>query len=135
MRRNHLPAVEIQMPSSVDECSRLRKVVCRLASAAFRDPSAIADVELAVGEAFSNAVKYGDENGKVSVRVETSSRRRIAVQVDYPGSNFDTTVRFPQDVLNAEGGFGRFIMRQTMDSMEYFFEGNHTTLRMTKRDV
>lgn len=135
MRKKNLPPVEIQMPSSVDECSRLRKVVCRVANLTFRNPSDVADVELAVGEAFSNAVKYGAEDGKVSVRVEAPSQREFAVQLDYPGSTFDTAVRYPQDVLNAEGGFGRFIMRQTMDSMEYRFNGNHTTLRMTKRKV
>lgn len=132
MRRPVWPMTEIQMPSRAYECSRLRKVVCRLASATLRDPD-VADVELAVGEAFSNAVKYGSEDGKVSIRVETPSSRELAVEMAYPGNRFDTSVKYPQDVLSGSGGFGRYIMRQIIDSMEYSFENGNTTLRITKR--
>ncbi|MHB0911910.1 MAG: ATP-binding protein [Armatimonadota bacterium] len=133
MRRIRRPLTEIQAPSSATECSRVRKVICRLASAALRDSSAVAEMEIAVGEAFSNAVKYGEHKGKVSVKFETPARRAIAVEMAYPGAKFDTTVRYPQDILTGEGGFGRYIMRQITDSMEYSFDADKTVLRMTKR--
>lgn len=133
MRRSHRPLTEIQMPSSFSESSRLRKVVCRLASATLNDPNDVADMELAIGEAFSNAIKYGGENGKVCVKVESPSVRELSVEMAYTGGTFDTAVKYPQDVLNAEGGFGRYIMHKIMDSMEYSFEGDRTKLRMTKR--
>lgn len=133
MPRSRKSVTEIQMPSDVRESCRLRKVVCRLAASALSDPSDVADVELAVGEAFSNAVKYGGRNCKVSVKVEMPSRRKVAVEMAYPGSKFDTTIRYPQDVLNADGGFGRYIIDKIIDSMEYCFEDDQTTLRITKR--
>lgn len=133
MRRTRKTLTEIQMPSRFSESSRLRKVVCRLATAALQDPLAVADMELAVGEAFSNAIKYGEEDGKVCVKVETPTCSELSVELAYLGCKFDTLIKYPQDVLNAEGGFGRYIMQRTIDSMEYSFENGQTTLRMTKR--
>lgn len=133
MRRTEMPKTEIQMPSSADECARLRKVICRLASSALRDRRAAADLELAVGEAFSNAVKYGAQNSKVSICVEAPSNRELAVEMAYPGSRFDTAIKLPDDPKNVSGGFGRYIMDTVTDSMEYSFENGLTTLRMTKR--
>lgn len=133
MRRSAIPGTMMQAHSSAAECSRLRKVVCRLASAALRSPSAVADAELAVGEAFSNAVKYGAPDSKVSVCVEVSPRRGLAVEIAYPGRKFDTRVTRPKNVRRATGGFGRYIMQEVMDSVEYSFHDGLTTLRMTKR--
>ena len=123
---------EIQMPSSPAEFSRLRKVVTRLASAELRGIAA-KDIELALGEAISNAVKYGRSDAKISVRVESLPDRKVAVELDYPGERFDARIKCPDDVRNATGGFGRFIIQQITDSMEYSFEDGHTRLRMTKR--
>ena len=121
------------MPSKFSESSRLRKLVCRLASAALHDPDDVADMGLVIGEAFSNAVKHGGEGGKVCVRVDTPTSRQLSIEMAYPGKKFDTTVTYPQDVLNAEGGFGRFIIHKIVDSMEYSFKNGETTLRMIKR--
>jgi anti-sigma regulatory factor (Ser/Thr protein kinase) len=123
---------EIQMPSSPAECSRLRKVVTRLASAGLR-PTAAEEMELALGEAISNAVKYGESDAKISVRVESLPDREVAVELDYPDDQFDACIKCPDDLRNATGGFGRFIIQQVTDSMEYSFQDGHTRLRMTKR--
>jgi anti-sigma regulatory factor (Ser/Thr protein kinase) len=134
MQTADIPVVEIQMPSDASECYKLRKVVCRLATATLRDPGAVADVELAVGEAFGNAVKHGAKNGKVSVKVEPHRHRELAVEMAYSSGPFDTAVTYPQNILEGKGGLGRYIMRQILDGMEYSFDDNGgTTLRMTKR--
>ena len=133
MRDSMRPATEIQMPSRAVEGSRLRKVVGRIASRALRSPRAAADIELAIGEAFSNVLKHGAKKSRVSVRVESPSNHELAVEMTYPGKRFDTTVTRPKDVGKARGGFGRHIIQQVMDSMEYSFRRGRTTLRMTKR--
>lgn len=132
MRRLADLITEIQAPSSTAECPRLRKVVCRLAAAAL-DSSHAADVELAVGEAFANAVKYGKNSGKISVRIAAFPGRELAVEMAYPGSRFDTKIEFPKNVRSATGGFGRYIMQQVLDGVEYSFRNGYTTLRMRKR--
>ncbi|HUV04873.1 MAG TPA: ATP-binding protein [Armatimonadota bacterium] len=123
---------EIQLPSNAAQCRRLRKIVCRLASHALRDPDAVADVEIAIGEALSNAVKYGVLNSKVNVRVEAHSKDELAIDLVYPGRRFETRVSYPPDPDSGRGGFGRFLMRELTDSVEYSFKDGHTTLRMTK---
>ena len=132
MRHLAIPITEIQAPSSAAECSRLRRIVCQLALAALRSPRAAADIELAIGEAFSNAVKYGGRGSKISVRVEIPSSREFDIEIAYPGSKFDTSVTRPRNVRKATGGFGRFIMQQVMDDLKYSFRNGHTTLRMKK---
>lgn len=126
-------ATEIQVPSNPLQCSRLRKIVGRIASYTLRNPEAVADVELAFGEAFSNAVKYGENGSKVSVRIEPISNRGLALEMAYPGASFDTTVTLPKDKGDAKGGFGRYIITQVMDSLEYSFDSGCTRVRMTKR--
>jgi anti-sigma regulatory factor (Ser/Thr protein kinase) len=133
MRNSHRALTEIQMPSRFSESPRLRKVVCHLASATLCDQKAAADVETAVGEAFTNAIKFGAEDGKVCVKVESPEWRALSIEMAYPGCDLDGSVRYPQNVLNAEGGFGRCIARKMIDSMEYSFEDGKTTLRITKR--
>jgi anti-sigma regulatory factor (Ser/Thr protein kinase) len=90
-------------------------------------------MELALGEAISNAVKFGGRDSMISVKVETLPNREVAVELAYPGEKFDTCVTRPQDIRNATGGFGRFIIQQVTDSMEYSFEDGRTRLRMVKR--
>lgn len=123
---------EIQMPASHSECWRLRRLISQLAVASRFNPPDVADVALAVGEAFSNAVKYGTRNSKVRVRVEDFDRE-LAVVLEYHGPRFDTSVRLPRDVTTARGGFGRYIMQQVTDGMCYEFYDGHTVLRLTKR--
>jgi anti-sigma regulatory factor (Ser/Thr protein kinase) len=104
-----------------------------LAAAALRSSGAVTDIELAVGEAFSNAIKYGKRNSKITVRVVGAPGCEVSVEMAYPGSRFDTTVKRPADIEKATGGFGRYIIKQVMDDTEYSFRNGFTTLRMRKR--
>ena len=125
------PRIEIQVPLNNAECSRVRRVVSCLASAALNDPAAVDDIELAIGEAFSNAVKYGT-HGLATVFVDLSTPRVLSLEMIYPGRDFDTTVTYPADIENGNGGFGRFIMSRLLDRMDYSFEDGRTVLRMRK---
>jgi len=120
------------MPSSAALCGRLRKLVTRLACMSLR-PDAVDDLELAVGEAISNAVKYG-AGPTICVRVEAFPWGELIVEFDYPGSSFDTRVTRPAEPRYSVGGYGRFIIRAVTDGMEYSFLDGHTILRLTKRD-
>jgi anti-sigma regulatory factor (Ser/Thr protein kinase) len=125
------PKIEIQVPLNPAECSRVRRVVSCLASAALDDPVAVDDIELAVGEAFTNAVKYG-RHGRATVYVDLSMPSVLTLEMVYSGTDFDTTVTYPEDVRSADGGFGRFIMSNLLDDMDYTFEDGHTILRMRR---
>jgi anti-sigma regulatory factor (Ser/Thr protein kinase) len=133
MRNSSTTLTEMQIPSHQSQGARVRKVIARLAQAALRDSGAVDDVELAIGEAFSNAVKYGAEDCKVSLRMESPASREVSVEMAYPGRCFDTSIEYPQDILTGGGGFGRYIINKITDGMEYSFENGCTTLRITKR--
>ena len=132
MWRYQPSTTEIQVPANVSQSYKLRKIVAFLASGLLYKPSDIADVELAVGEAFTNAVKYGDGDSKVSVKVDSSSNRELSVELKYRGCEFDTTVICPPEPTHT-GGYGRFIMKHVTDGMRYWFKDGETTVRLTKR--
>lgn len=123
---------EIQAPPDPAICSRLRKVLARLASTALADQDAVDDLGLAFGEAFSNAVKYGSD-GVVTLRVQAGPDSGLALEMIYPGTAFNTKISLPQDTSSGNGGFGRYIMACLTDYLEYSFHNGSTTLRMAKR--
>lgn len=123
---------EIQVPADLAESYKLRKIVTFLASGLLFDRSDIADVELAVGEAFTNAVRYGIGSSKVFVKVDSSSNREFSVELKYRGREFDTRVTCPEKPTHT-GGYGRFLMQQVTDGVRYYFKDGNTIVRLTKR--
>lgn len=124
---------EIQAPSDAAECSRLRRIVARIAENKLCSKIAAADIEIVLGEALSNAVKYGDNESKVQLRVQSPSRSTLSIELAYSGKEFDTSVKYPREPNSGNGGFGRWMMKQLTDSMEYSFKDGMTTLRLIKR--
>jgi anti-sigma regulatory factor (Ser/Thr protein kinase) len=123
---------ELQMRSSLQECARLRRLVARMAARSLCKNAAL-DMELAVGEALSNAVKYGSPDEMICVRIDLRAKHELAVDLYYCGNRFNTRVRRPAHPQTATHGYGRFIIRQVTDDMEYTFEDGRTHLRLTKR--
>lgn len=92
------------------------------------------DVKLAVGEATSNAIKYGcrDGNGSVSVHCVADSRE-LMIEIKDSGPGFDCAAVCPPDFESLPtGGMGIAIMQLTMDDVKFEFESG-TTVRMIKR--
>jgi serine/threonine-protein kinase RsbW len=91
-------------------------------------------VNLAVGEAASNAVRHGcRENDGLKVRVKSATNgHTLVVEISDPGPGFDPEqVRSPEVGELREGGMGIYFMRLTMDEVTYSFEGG-TTVRLVK---
>jgi serine/threonine-protein kinase RsbW len=91
-------------------------------------------VNLAVGEAASNAVRHGcreDDAKKVRVQSATDGYT-LVVEIADPGPGFDPD-RIPSPELGElrEGGMGIYFMRLTMDEVAYSFEGG-TKVRLVK---
>jgi len=91
-------------------------------------------VNLAVGEAASNAVRHGcreDDSQKVRVQSATNGHT-LVIEISDPGPGFDPKeVRSPEVGELREGGMGIYFMRLTMDEVTYSFEGG-TTVRLVK---
>ena len=91
-------------------------------------------VNLAVGEAASNAVRHGcreDERKKVRVQSATDGYT-LVIEISDPGPGFNPD-QIPSPELGElhEGGMGIYFMRLTMDEVTYSFDAG-TTVRLVK---
>jgi serine/threonine-protein kinase RsbW len=91
-------------------------------------------VNLAVGEAASNAVRHGcreDERKKVRVQSATDGHT-LVIEISDPGPGFDPD-QIPSPELGElrEGGMGIYFMRLTMDEVTYSFDEG-TKVRLVK---
>ena len=96
-------------------------------------PQAADDFELALCEAFSNAVLYGsprhDSPVQILMRV---TPRRCSVVLEYPGEPFTLSPpRLPDSA--STGGRGRYLMATLTDEVKYEFRQGVTRVRLTKR--
>ena len=112
-----------------------RCVLAEMLASLEPDPQLLDAVNLAVGEAASNAVRHGcreDERLRVGVRSATNGQT-LVVEIRDPGPGFNPdAVRSPEVGELREGGMGIYFMRLTMDEVSYSFEGG-TTVRLVKR--
>lgn len=93
------------------------------------------DVALAVDEALCNVIKHsykGDPNGPVFIRCE-AGEGRLEIVVQDQGEGFDpyrVELRAPDEMR--AGGRGIFLMRSTMDEVEFERSGDTNRVRLCK---
>lgn len=123
------------IPPLPAEVSEIRHHAAALATAMGFNGQQVDDIKLAVGEAVSNAVRYGCPSGETdSIIVQFSrSENRLVVEVSDKGCGFDpeTALRSSAPHETAEGGRGLHFMKMLMDEVDFSFSGG-TTVRMEK---
>lgn len=94
---------------------------------------ALDDIESAVGEALANAAEHGHrEASAFSVHAKVEARTLIVeVRDSGPGFRSWKAVDFLRPMSDAPRGFGIFIMRALMDTVEYSEGGS--CVRLTKK--
>jgi len=124
----------IIVPASLSAIQVIRDVVVQIARDMGFTETAIADIELCVGEAAVNAVRYGSPKGvhdRLTVRF-FGDGRRLTVEIKDAGAGFDAEgVPHPSAELLRENGLGVFLMRNLMDRVTFSREGG-TTVRLEK---
>lgn len=124
------------LPSSLSFCSVARERVRRVADAVGFDRKCREDILLAVGEAVSNAIKYGKcEEDDPSFTVSClGTREKVCVTVSDSGPGFSLTEDVPsfEDALFMEHGRGIHCMNAVMDDVVFKFGGG-TTVQLVKR--
>jgi anti-sigma regulatory factor (Ser/Thr protein kinase) len=95
------------------------------------DEQAVVDFALAVSEAFSNAVNYGDAaRGQVLAALHYG-RSYCAVTLSYPGDPFPLAApTLPEP--DATRGRGRYLMQRLSDQVEYEFDAGMTHVKLVK---
>ena len=100
---------------------------------------AVIQINVAIDEIYSNIVKfaYGDGKGPAEV---TISEKNGVVSIAFAdnGSPYNPLLRDDPDVtLSAEerniGGLGIFMVKKTMDNLEYRYENDHNILTISKK--
>lgn len=92
-------------------------------------------VELAVSEAVTNAIKHsGISDSKKNIFIIFQIYQdRLVINVKDQGRGFDIDTVMKPDLENhPEGGYGIFIIKSSMDEVEYRRKGDYNTLSMTK---
>ena len=101
---------------------------------------AYTQIVIAVEEIFVNIAHYayGDQTGEATIRIETEdSPQGIAITFIDRGMPYDPLAKPDPDItLGAEerqiGGLGIFMVKKTMDEMEYQFVDGQNILRIKK---
>ncbi len=94
----------------------------------------LADVEIAVGEAVTNAILYGSPSAaSLIVIVSGLGEGAFFVEVRDQGHGFDPSALHESNDMNALGGRGIHLMQALMDHVELHHNGAGMIARLSKR--
>ncbi len=137
MTENAGKIVEVNIPSELKFVDILDSVVSRILKQMEFDEDAQSEINLALIEAGTNAIKHGNENDpkktvKCAFKLEDN---KLTIQIKDSGKGFDPSKIdasiSPENLLEASGR-GIFLVNVLMDEVEYKFDLNGTEVRMVK---
>ena len=130
----------LTLGNQLDQMSRLSAFVDRLAYDACMNQKTRGQIDLALDELVANVINYAyPENQPGKVRIEARLRNRVLTLVlTDSGKAFDpTAVESPDTTLDIDerpiGGLGIFLVRQTMDDVQYRRRDGKNILTLKKR--
>lgn len=134
------PAAELEVDASIEEMQTVTSFVEEQMEKMEAPIKAQTQINIAVDELFSNIAyyAYGDGAGKVLVRVEALSEPRgIALTFIDKGTPYNPLEKEdPDTTLSAEerkvGGLGIFMVKKSMDEMNYQYKDGRNILRIRK---
>ena len=94
------------------------------------------DIEIAVGEAITNAILYGSPSATSRIVVLTFTTETdpfFHVEIRDQGQGFDPHAIREEAGTDALGGRGVRLMRALMDEVDLHYNGNGMTVRLSKR--
>lgn len=128
---------KLSLCADYSQLATIRDFVVQTAHELGLDSATIYDLQLAVDEACTNVVRhaYGGEGGRIELEIEGTGEGVRVTVCDW-GQPFDTENIPEPDVMapleqRPLGGLGLFLMRQTMDQVQFDFDsekGNRLTM-------
>jgi len=126
--------------ADLGQLSRIREFVTETAAALGVVPTALDDLRLAVDEAVTNIIVHGYRGaGEITLDI-TADGNDLVVELRDEAPAFDPTAattgkpRQPE-AHTSPGGFGLYLIRQSMDEISYRRTSAGNELTMRKRDV
>jgi serine phosphatase RsbU (regulator of sigma subunit)/anti-sigma regulatory factor (Ser/Thr protein kinase) len=123
----------------IEELEQVRKLVCDFSAREWgelRDPARLDQLVLAAGEAYANIVKHahqGRPGQPVAVRAY-SEQGAAVIRFSYRGRAFDPSAAAePAFDGSRSGGFGLYIIRHSVDRVDYEGHGDIRTITLRKR--
>ena len=125
---------QFEITAHPQNAGHARERVRELAVRAGLSGLALADVEIAVGEAVTNAILYGSPTAASRILI-VSGRGGGAffVEVRDQGHGFDPAALHEEDGHDALGGRGIRLMRALMDQVDLHHNGAGMIARLSKR--
>jgi len=130
----------INVSSSTQHLQEVRSLVQTYVSHCDVNKDEIAEIILAVDEAYTNIIKHAynnDPNHTVKIELGTSTDT-LWVRLSDTGHHFNPDEYHPPDLLKRiknkqRGGMGIYLINKFMDSVEYSSAGKTNTILMRKR--
>ena len=127
--------INIVIPADLENMATVSDGVRELLESKQWSDDDVDNVELAIQEALSNAIRHGcknDSSKEVQCLVSFDDSGEIVIVVRDPGSGFDATaVPDPREAENLlkSSGRGVFLINQLMDVVEFTDEGRQVSMR------
>ncbi len=129
---------ELTIEAKVDNLNEVTLFVDEILEASDCSMKAQMQIDIAVEELFVNVAHYayGDGVGMVTIRVSVEDSKAVITFID-GGVPYDPLAKPDPDVtLSAQeraiGGLGIFMVKKSMDSMEYEYTNAKNVLTITK---
>lgn len=132
--------MEITLPATIENVENVTNFVNEELDKLKCPPKAKAEIDIAIDELFSNIANYAYNpdigNATVKFEVQDNPQAVIITFMD-KGKPFDPLLKKDPNIkLAAEdrdiGGLGIFMVKKTMDSVEYEYKDNHNILKIKK---
>ena len=125
--------VRLEIPNSPEYVSVARKALQAIVCTLGLPDREAEDLELAVGEACTNAVKYGEPGDQTVQVIYRIHKNSVEIEVCNKGKAF-TPPNCPKSLEELKvGGLGLFLIDQLMDKMSIDCEAGQTKLTMVKQ--
>lgn len=135
-----IAAASITIGNALPEIAAVAQCCRDFARRAAIDANALADLQVALDEVLSNAIRHAFPDGgshPIDVRFRLSESV-VEVTIEYAGLAFDPLSAAPPDLSTplserSEGGLGIHFVRQLMDETRYGRIGNINRLTLTRK--
>lgn len=126
--------------ASTEHLSEVREFVAKHAAAFGFNQQEVADIQLAVDEAYTNIIKHAyQNNADETVEIELGyDNTKFWITLLDTGNTFDVSTYSKPNICQRikekkRGGVGVYLIRKLMDDVEYQTEDATNTIRMTKK--
>lgn len=129
-------ADQFEITAHPQNASVSRERVLKTARAAMFSATALGDIEVAVGEAVTNAILYGSPSATSRIVIScrfSNADQAFEVEVRDQGRGFDPSHIRHDDNTDALGGRGIRLMRALMDKVIMEYHGDGMVVSLSKR--